>query len=54
MSDEAIYKLQPHRTMHLRGFDGRGAAAAMHGASATGFTGADRAALLAIAAKLGV
>ena len=38
MSDEAIYKLQPHRTMHLRGFDGRGAAAAMHGASATGFT----------------
>ena len=38
MSDEAIFKLQPHRTMHLRGFDRRGAAAAMHGASATGFT----------------
>ena len=35
---EAIYKLQPHRTMHLRGFDQRGAAAAMHSASATGFT----------------
>lgn len=35
---EAIYKLQPHRTMHLRGFDDRGAAAAMHSASATGFT----------------
>ena len=29
MSDEAIFKLQPHRTMHLRGFDGRGAAGAV-------------------------
>ncbi|MBM3774822.1 MAG: hypothetical protein FJW37_06605 [Acidobacteria bacterium] len=35
---ETIYKLQPHRTMHLRGFDRRGAAAALHSASATGFT----------------
>ncbi len=38
MAAETIYKLEPHRTMHLRGFDGRGAAAAMHSASATGFT----------------
>lgn len=38
MATETIYKLQPHRTMHLRGFDRRGAAAAMHSASATGFT----------------
>ena len=38
MSEEAIFKLQPHRTMHLRGFDQRGAAAAMHSASAGGFT----------------
>jgi len=38
MAAETIYKLQPHRTMHLRGFDRRGAAAAMHSASATGFT----------------
>jgi len=29
MSAETIYKLQPHRTMHLRGFDDRGAAAAV-------------------------
>ena len=35
---ETIYKLQPHRTMHLRGFDGRGAAAALWGASDSGFT----------------
>src|SRR6266568_8651416 len=35
---EAISKLQPHRTMHLRGFDRRGAAAALHHASASGFT----------------
>lgn len=32
------YKLEPHRTMHLRGFDRYGAAAAMHSASATGFS----------------
>ena len=35
---EAISKLQPHRTMNLRGFDRRGAAAALHQASASGFT----------------
>lgn len=35
---EAIYKLEPHRTIHLRGFDGFGSAAAMYGASASGFT----------------
>lgn len=33
-----LYKLEPHRTMHLRGFDGRGAAAALHSASNSGFT----------------
>ena len=33
---ETTYKLEPHRTMHLRGFDGQGAAAAMTAASATG------------------
>lgn len=38
MAAETIYKLQPHRTMHLRGFDRRGAAGALHHASATGFT----------------
>ncbi len=36
MSD-AIYKLQPHRTMHLQGFDAYGAAAALWGASESGF-----------------
>jgi hypothetical protein len=35
---DALQKLEPHRTMHLRGFDRRGAAAAMHGANASGFT----------------
>ncbi len=35
---EPIYKLQPHRTLHLRGFDRRGAAAALWGASDAGFT----------------
>ena len=35
---DAIYKLQPHRTMHLQGFDDYGAAAALWGASDTGFT----------------
>jgi hypothetical protein len=35
---ETIYKLQPGRTMHLRGFDGRGASAALHSASDSGFT----------------
>lgn len=43
MSAETIYKLQPHRTMHLQGFgrtsgDGYGCVAAMSQASATGFT----------------
>ena len=37
MSDQ-IYKLQPHRTMHLQDFDDYGAAAALWGASDTGFT----------------
>jgi len=35
---ETIYKLEPNRTMHLRGFDRRGAAAALHHTSGTGFT----------------
>jgi len=35
---ETIYKLQPHRTMQLQGFDGYGATAAMHDASDSGFT----------------
>ncbi|HBY58419.1 MAG TPA: hypothetical protein DEH78_01270, partial [Solibacterales bacterium] len=34
---ERIYKLQPSRTMALRGFDDFGAAAALHSATATGF-----------------
>jgi hypothetical protein len=34
----SIAKLQPHRSMYLRGFDRRGAAAAMTSASAAGFT----------------
>lgn len=33
-----LYKLEPHRTMYLRGFDRRGAAASLHNASASGFT----------------
>ncbi len=35
---DQIYKLQPHRTMHLQGFDDYGAAAALWGASDSGFT----------------
>jgi hypothetical protein len=35
---DQIFKLQPHRTMHLQGFDDYGAAAALWGASDTGFT----------------
>lgn len=35
---EAIYKLQPHRTMHLQGASAYGAGAALWGASDTGFT----------------
>jgi hypothetical protein len=34
---EVINKLQPDRTIHLQGFDGFGAAAALHHASPTGF-----------------
>ena len=34
---EIINKLQPDRTIHLQGFDGFGAAAALHHASPTGF-----------------
>lgn len=35
---ETINKLQPDRTIHLRGFDRRGSAAALHHASPNGFT----------------
>src|SRR5579875_988157 len=35
---ERITKFQPDRTLYLRGFDGRGAAAALHSATATGCT----------------
>lgn len=35
---ETIYKLEPHRTLQLQGFDAFGAAAALWGASATGFS----------------
>jgi hypothetical protein len=35
---DQISKLQPHRTMHLQGFDDYGAAAALWGASDNGFT----------------
>ncbi|MDX2151841.1 MAG: hypothetical protein SFV54_13970 [Bryobacteraceae bacterium] len=35
---EKIYKLQPDRTLHLRGFDDFGAAAALHSATPQGFT----------------
>jgi hypothetical protein len=35
---ETVYKLQPHRTMQLRGFDGYGCTAALWGASDAGFT----------------
>jgi hypothetical protein len=38
MPTEAISKLQPHRTLYLRGFDRRGCFAAMTQASASGFT----------------
>jgi hypothetical protein len=34
---EQIYKLQPDRTLSLRGFDGFGAAAALHSATPSGF-----------------
>jgi hypothetical protein len=34
---ERIYKLQPNRTIQLRGFNDLGAAASMHSATATGF-----------------
>lgn len=35
---ERIYKLQPDRTVHLRGFDHLGASAAVHSATPDGFT----------------
>ena len=35
---DSVLKLQPHRTMALQGFDDYGAAAALWGASDTGFT----------------
>lgn len=35
---ERIYKLQPDRTLHLRGFDSFAAAASIHSASPAGFT----------------
>ena len=35
---DSIKKFQPHRTMSLQGFDGYGAAAALWGASETGFS----------------
>ncbi|MBV8810280.1 MAG: hypothetical protein JO033_16550 [Acidobacteriaceae bacterium] len=38
MGTEQILKLQPDRTLYLRGFDGTGAAAALCQASPTGFT----------------
>ena len=34
---ETLYKLQPHRTVHLRGFDALGAAAAFHSVRSDGF-----------------
>ena len=37
MSIEQIAKLQPDRTLYLRGFTGVGSAAALYGASHTGF-----------------
>ena len=38
MSTEQILKLQPDRTLYLRGFDGTGAAASLCQTSPTGFT----------------
>ena len=38
MSAEAITKLQPNRTLALRGFDDRGTAASLHSTSSSGFT----------------
>src|SRR3954470_16543517 len=38
MSTEQIVKLQPDRTLYLRGFTGVGSAASLHGCSPTGFT----------------
>jgi hypothetical protein len=35
---DQIYKLQPHRTMHLQGFDDYGTAAVLWRASDNGFT----------------
>src|SRR6476469_544821 len=38
MSIEQIVKLQPDRTIYLRGFTGVGSAASLYGCSPTGFT----------------
>lgn len=38
MATETIYKLQPNRTMYLRGFDRRGASASFHNTSSSGWT----------------
>ncbi|MDZ4802858.1 MAG: hypothetical protein SGI92_32255, partial [Bryobacteraceae bacterium] len=38
MSAQKIYKLQPNRTLALRGFDGLGASAALHSATTSSFT----------------
>lgn len=38
MSNEQIQKLQPDRTLYLRGFTGVGSAASLYGCSPTGFT----------------
>lgn len=38
MPTEAISKLEPHWTIYLHGFDRRGAAAALHSTSSSGFT----------------
>ena len=48
---DPIFKLQPHRTMHLQGFDDYGAAFALWGASDTGFN--DHSEGLQVKGKLG-
>jgi hypothetical protein len=48
---DPTFKLQPHRTVHLRGFDDYGAAFALWGASDTGFNDHSRG--LQVKGKLG-
>jgi len=48
---DPIFKLQPHRTVHLQGFDDYGAAFALWGASDTGFN--DHSGGLQVKGKLG-